>query len=185
MEYMEKPCPAKTSLSGVSERLHHTANQHNPRSPKQMLSTLCSVNTGKKISGKRRKPLCLIFIKAHHKQRHVTSRQTFIASEAIPFGPQTHHALRRGFSDRQRLPHPSDIPNPKDTDLCHNKLQLQFWILPCTKNLPVPCYLLPTPPQQCLTPNPAPPLPFWVPGPSILSEPCFGYSSFSAQSQCG
>lgn len=44
-------------------------------------------------------------------------------------------------------------------------------------------HLLPTPPQQRLTPNPAPPLPFWVPLSSPLSEPCFCYSSFSAHSQ--
>lgn len=92
--------------------------------PQSRCSPHCApVNTAeKKKSGKRRKPLCHIFIMAHDKRRHVTSRQTFIASEAIPFGPQTHHTLRRGFSaGRQRLPHPSDIPEPKDTDLCHSR----------------------------------------------------------------
>lgn len=47
---------------------------------------------------------------------HITYRWTFIVSEVIPFGPQPHHALGTGGviqqpTDRQTLPHPSDILN--------------------------------------------------------------------------
>lgn len=79
---------------------------------------------------------------------HVTSRWPFIGSEIIPFGPQTHQLLGTGGviqqpTDRQILPHPSNILNIKsreDTDLCNDReAELQLWTLLRNKNLPIPC----------------------------------------------
>lgn len=78
---------------------------------------------------------------------HVTSRWPFIGSEIIPFGPQTHQLLGTGGviqqpTDRQILPHPSNILNIKsreDTDLCNDReAELQLWTLLRNKNLPIP-----------------------------------------------
>lgn len=97
-------------------------------------TTLCQHR--KKKSGKTRKPLCLIFIKAHDKRTHVTSRQTFIVSEAIPFGPQTHHTLRRGFSAACRQAeaapsqwHPQSPGHGFVLWQAQLEAELQLWIL--------------------------------------------------------
>lgn len=146
---MEKLYPAKSSLQSVSELLHHACRQCKPRSPKQVLSILhCSPSIYKKSYGLSNKPLSLIFIKAHDKLMHVTSRWPFIGSEIIPFGPQTHQLLGTGGviqqpTDRQILPHPSNVLNIKsreDTDLCNDReAELQLWTLLRNKNLPIPC----------------------------------------------
>lgn len=120
-----------------------------------------------------------------HQGTRQTNRQTSIGSEAIPFGPQTHHTLRRGFPAACRqagrgCPIPVTSPSPR-TRICAMTSSVGKQSYSCGFCSALQTCLSPAPVHHnSLTPNPAPPLPSWVPLPSTLSEPCFGYSSFSA-----